>query len=263
MANREPRHVGTSCFGRAGAFVRDRGWSTTSGGDVAADAPGELLVRSAGADPRRGFFSGYLKDEAATERGLGRRLVPHRRPGAARRRRQLLLRRPQEERDPPQRREHLGGRGGERAEPASGGAGLRRSPPRPTRCAATRCWPASCCASRSRRRARRRWRPSIVAACAGAARLLQGAGLRRLRRRAAAHAIAEDPARRSCASWRVSCRARRIASTRARMKKQAAHDDAAAVLRRRRGRRAGHRALRALLDAQRALVHRPGARRRW
>lgn len=29
--------------------------------------PGELLVRSAGPDPRRGFFSGYLGDPAATE----------------------------------------------------------------------------------------------------------------------------------------------------------------------------------------------------
>ena len=38
-----------------------------SGQDVAPGAPGELLVRAAGDDPRRGFFSGYLKDEAATE----------------------------------------------------------------------------------------------------------------------------------------------------------------------------------------------------
>ncbi|MFI4932644.1 MAG: ATP-dependent acyl-CoA ligase, partial [Burkholderiales bacterium] len=29
--------------------------------------PGELWVRASGAEPRRGFFSGYLKDEAATE----------------------------------------------------------------------------------------------------------------------------------------------------------------------------------------------------
>jgi acyl-CoA synthetase (AMP-forming)/AMP-acid ligase II len=28
---------------------------------------GELLVRQSGADPRRGFFSGYLKDDEATE----------------------------------------------------------------------------------------------------------------------------------------------------------------------------------------------------
>ena len=36
------------------------------GNEVAVDAPGELLVRSAGSDPKRYFFSGYLKDEAAT-----------------------------------------------------------------------------------------------------------------------------------------------------------------------------------------------------
>jgi acyl-CoA synthetase (AMP-forming)/AMP-acid ligase II len=34
---------------------------------VARGTPGELLVRAAGDNPRDGFFSGYLKDEAATE----------------------------------------------------------------------------------------------------------------------------------------------------------------------------------------------------
>jgi acyl-CoA synthetase (AMP-forming)/AMP-acid ligase II len=34
---------------------------------VAQGQPGELIVRAAGDDPRRGFFSGYLKDETATE----------------------------------------------------------------------------------------------------------------------------------------------------------------------------------------------------
>ncbi|MGH8726357.1 MAG: AMP-binding enzyme, partial [Burkholderiales bacterium] len=54
-ASREPRHVGTRCIG----FPRD---------DlrVKIEESGELLVRHAGADPRRGFFSGYLKDESAT-----------------------------------------------------------------------------------------------------------------------------------------------------------------------------------------------------
>ena len=37
------------------------------GHDVPPDTPGELLVRSSGDDPRRYFFSGYLKDEAATQ----------------------------------------------------------------------------------------------------------------------------------------------------------------------------------------------------
>src|SRR3954468_23523569 len=54
-ASREPRHLGTRCFG----FPRDEL-------DVRIDDGGELLVRQKGADPRRGFFSGYLKDEQAT-----------------------------------------------------------------------------------------------------------------------------------------------------------------------------------------------------
>ena len=35
--------------------------------DVADGEPGEMLVRHSAATPRRGCFSGYLKDEAATE----------------------------------------------------------------------------------------------------------------------------------------------------------------------------------------------------
>ncbi|MEO6361727.1 MAG: AMP-binding protein, partial [Caldimonas sp.] len=66
MANEEPRHVGTNCFGRAEAFVEAR-VVDDAGLDVAADKPGELLVRAAGAAPRLDFFLGYLKDEPATE----------------------------------------------------------------------------------------------------------------------------------------------------------------------------------------------------
>jgi len=65
MANREPRQVGTSCFGRQEDFVEIR-LVDDEGRDVIGDAPGELLVRSAGDDPKRHFFSGYLKDEEAT-----------------------------------------------------------------------------------------------------------------------------------------------------------------------------------------------------
>jgi acyl-CoA synthetase (AMP-forming)/AMP-acid ligase II len=65
MANREPRLVGTSCFGRQEDYVEIR-LVDDEGRDVAGDAPGELLVRSAGDNPRRYFFSGYLKDEEAT-----------------------------------------------------------------------------------------------------------------------------------------------------------------------------------------------------
>ena len=54
-ASREPRHVGTRCFG----FPKDDL-------QIKLETSGELLVRQAGEDPRRGFFSGYLKDENAT-----------------------------------------------------------------------------------------------------------------------------------------------------------------------------------------------------
>jgi acyl-CoA synthetase (AMP-forming)/AMP-acid ligase II len=55
-ASREPRHVGTRCIGKPLAGLEL---------DIAPN--GELLVRQGGADPRRGFFSGYLKDPAATD----------------------------------------------------------------------------------------------------------------------------------------------------------------------------------------------------
>jgi acyl-CoA synthetase (AMP-forming)/AMP-acid ligase II len=56
-ASREPRHAGTRCIGRP-----------AQGLEIKIEKhDGELLVRQAGADPRRGFFSGYLKDAAGTE----------------------------------------------------------------------------------------------------------------------------------------------------------------------------------------------------
>ena len=66
MANREPRLVGTNCFGRAEPFVETR-VVDERGAEVGIDVPGELLVRAAGPDPRKDFFLGYLKDDAATE----------------------------------------------------------------------------------------------------------------------------------------------------------------------------------------------------
>ena len=65
MANREPRHIGTSCFGRAEPAIETR-IVDEKGADVGVDVPGELLVRAAGSDPRRDFFLGYLKDDEAT-----------------------------------------------------------------------------------------------------------------------------------------------------------------------------------------------------
>ena len=65
-ASREPRYVGTRCIGRPRPGLEVR-IVDEDGRDVADGEPGELLVRQAGPDPRRGFFSGYLKDPAATE----------------------------------------------------------------------------------------------------------------------------------------------------------------------------------------------------
>ncbi|HEU5294752.1 MAG TPA: AMP-binding protein [Burkholderiaceae bacterium] len=66
MAHREPRHVGTNCFGRADPTMQWR-LVDDAGRDVPAGDPGELWVRASGAEPRRGFFGGYLKDDDATD----------------------------------------------------------------------------------------------------------------------------------------------------------------------------------------------------
>jgi acyl-CoA synthetase (AMP-forming)/AMP-acid ligase II len=57
IANSEPRHVGTNCFGRPSAPVEVR----------IVPEDGELLVRASGSDPRAGFFSAYLKEPDITE----------------------------------------------------------------------------------------------------------------------------------------------------------------------------------------------------
>jgi acyl-coenzyme A synthetase/AMP-(fatty) acid ligase len=66
IASDDPRHIGQSCFGRAQSFMQYRIVDQT-GTDVVDDTPGELLVRSAGSDPRAGFFTEYLGDPQATE----------------------------------------------------------------------------------------------------------------------------------------------------------------------------------------------------
>lgn len=64
-ANEEPRQVDTRAFGRPlpglEAMVAD-----DQGREVPRGQEGELLVRHSAADPRHGFFSGYLKNEKAT-----------------------------------------------------------------------------------------------------------------------------------------------------------------------------------------------------
>ncbi|RZT94770.1 acyl-CoA synthetase (AMP-forming)/AMP-acid ligase II [Advenella incenata] len=66
MANREPRFVGTSCIGIEREDVRVS-IVDEHGREVCAGEQGELWVCHAGANPRFGFFSHYLKDTAATE----------------------------------------------------------------------------------------------------------------------------------------------------------------------------------------------------
>lgn len=65
IANREPRRVGTCCFGKPTSDVE---WQLVDEHKqpVATGVPGELRVRAAGTDPQRGFFSGYLKNPEAT-----------------------------------------------------------------------------------------------------------------------------------------------------------------------------------------------------
>jgi crotonobetaine/carnitine-CoA ligase len=62
----EPRQVGTRAFGRAVPGIDVRVVDDTDR-DVADGQPGEMLIRHSAATPRRGCFSGYLDDEAATE----------------------------------------------------------------------------------------------------------------------------------------------------------------------------------------------------
>ena len=65
VASREPRHTGTSCFGRLGPELEAR-IVLDGGAEAGVDEPGELLVRHAGPAPRYGFFREYLKDAEAT-----------------------------------------------------------------------------------------------------------------------------------------------------------------------------------------------------
>lgn len=60
-----PRHIGQRCMGRPTATMEYR-IVDEAGADVPPGQPGEFLVRTRGAEPRKGFFSGYLKDDGAT-----------------------------------------------------------------------------------------------------------------------------------------------------------------------------------------------------
>lgn len=65
-ARQEPRKLGTGCIGRPPSEV-DYRIVDEEGADADPGRTGELLVRRAGDQPRRGLFRGYLKDAAATD----------------------------------------------------------------------------------------------------------------------------------------------------------------------------------------------------
>ena len=65
-ASQQPRQVGVSALGRPGPAF-DMRIVDTDGAAVRPGEPGELLVRAAGDDPRRGFFRAYLDDPVATD----------------------------------------------------------------------------------------------------------------------------------------------------------------------------------------------------
>jgi acyl-CoA synthetase (AMP-forming)/AMP-acid ligase II len=62
----EPRMIGTRAFGRPFPGLEARVVDDNDK-DVPVGTPGEFLVRHSADNPRYGFFSGYLKNEAATE----------------------------------------------------------------------------------------------------------------------------------------------------------------------------------------------------
>jgi crotonobetaine/carnitine-CoA ligase len=64
--SREPRSIDTRAFGRPFQSFEARVVDAEDR-DVPAGSEGELLVRHTAEAPRHGFFSGYLKNEAATE----------------------------------------------------------------------------------------------------------------------------------------------------------------------------------------------------
>lgn len=64
--NFEPRQVGTRAFGRPANGLETR-VVDEAGNPIPPGQTGELLLRRSGPDPRHGFFSGYLKDPAATD----------------------------------------------------------------------------------------------------------------------------------------------------------------------------------------------------
>jgi acyl-CoA synthetase (AMP-forming)/AMP-acid ligase II len=66
--DREPRPIGVRAIGRPLAPLEAK-IVDDNDREVPRNTGGELVIRLAGDDPRRGFFAGYLDDDAATESG--------------------------------------------------------------------------------------------------------------------------------------------------------------------------------------------------
>ncbi len=64
--NFEPRKIHTRSFGKDSDFVEAKVFDANDQ-EVAPNVPGELVIRYSAKEPRKGFFSGYLKNEEATE----------------------------------------------------------------------------------------------------------------------------------------------------------------------------------------------------
>lgn len=62
----EPRQTDRRAIGKSNAWMEAR-IVDEKDDEVPRGTPGELVVRAPGPDPRRGFYSGYLKDPAATD----------------------------------------------------------------------------------------------------------------------------------------------------------------------------------------------------
>lgn len=62
----EPRQTDRRAIGKSNAWMEAR-IVDEKDNELPRGMPGELVVRAPGPDPRRGFYSGYLKDPAATD----------------------------------------------------------------------------------------------------------------------------------------------------------------------------------------------------
>ena len=64
--NFEPRKIHTRSFGKVDIGVEAK-IIDANGNTLKANEPGEFVIRNSAKEPRKGFFSGYLKDDKATE----------------------------------------------------------------------------------------------------------------------------------------------------------------------------------------------------